>query len=157
MCEDIEKSIKNNDPATAVSIIRCLKGGNRKIENTPVHDKSGKLLINSKDTPKRWREFFFGSLNVFSPIDPNLIGQIQTPPCSALEENRQNAQLSIEEVRRAVSQMKSRKAPGSDEVSVDILKFGGEIVIRWLVSIFTDMWQNEHVVQDWSVTTLISI
>ena len=53
VCEDIEMSMKNNDPTTAFSIIRCLKGGSKRVENMPVHDKSGKLLVNSKDALKR--------------------------------------------------------------------------------------------------------
>ena len=50
VCENIEKSIKNNDPMTAFSIIRRLRGGSKRDENMPVQDKSGKLLVNSRDT-----------------------------------------------------------------------------------------------------------
>jgi len=62
--ENIEKPMKNNDPATAYSIIRHLNGGSRRQENVPVQDKSRKLLVNSRDTLKRWCEFFCESLNV---------------------------------------------------------------------------------------------
>ncbi|CAF3322583.1 unnamed protein product [Rotaria socialis] len=53
--------------------------------------------------------------------------------------------------------MKSRKAPGSDEVKADILKAGGEPVIKWLHEMFTDMWENEQVVKEWSSATLIRL
>ncbi|CAF4531784.1 unnamed protein product, partial [Rotaria sp. Silwood2] len=144
VCENIEKSIKNNDPMTAFSIIRRLRGGSKRDENMPVQDKSGKLLVNSKDTLKRWREFFYETLNVDSSIDQNLIDLIETSTLSITEERRQNAPLSIEEVKKALSQMKSRRAPGSDEVTVDILKAGGEPIIRWLFEFFTDVWENEQ-------------
>jgi hypothetical protein len=139
VCEDIERSIRNNDRVTVFSIIRRLKGGGKRVENSPVQDKNGKLLMNSKDTLERWREFFSESLNVSSMIDQNLIDQIEIPSLSAFEEHRQNALPSIEEVRKALSQMKSRKAPGSDEVTIDILKAGDEPVIRWLLNLFTDV------------------
>ena len=58
VCENIERSMKTNDPMTAFSIIRRLRGGSKRDENMPVQDKSGKLLVNSKDTLKRWCEFF---------------------------------------------------------------------------------------------------
>ncbi|CAF4748714.1 unnamed protein product, partial [Rotaria socialis] len=64
VCEDIEKSIKNKDPATAFSIIRRLRGGSKRVENIPVQDKNGKLLVNSRDTLKRWGGFFCETLNV---------------------------------------------------------------------------------------------
>ena len=51
--ENIEKSIKNNDPVTAFPIIRRLRGGSKRDENVPVQDKSGKILVNSRDTLKR--------------------------------------------------------------------------------------------------------
>ncbi len=86
--------------------------------------------MNSTDTLKRWREFFCEALNVCSSINQNLIDQIHIPTLSTTEEHTQNAQPSIEEVIKAVNQMKSRKAPGSNEVTVDILKAGGEPVIR---------------------------
>ena len=39
VCENIEKSIKNNDPVTAFSIIRRLGKGSKIDENMPVQDK----------------------------------------------------------------------------------------------------------------------
>jgi hypothetical protein len=157
VCEDIERFIRNNDPARAFSIIRRLRGGSKRDENMPVQDKSGKLLVNSRDTLKRWREFFYETLNVCSSIDQDLIDQIEIPTLSSTEERRQNAQISIEEVRKALNQMKSRKAPGSDEITADILKAGGEPVIQWLLSFFTDVWENEQMVKEWNMTTLIKL
>jgi hypothetical protein len=88
---------------------------------------------------KRWCEFFCESLNVRSSIDRKLIDQIQVPILSRIEEHRQNVQPSIDEVRKAMNQMQSRKAPGSDEVTADIMKAGGEPVIRWLFKLCTDV------------------
>ncbi|CAF1454133.1 unnamed protein product [Rotaria sp. Silwood1] len=88
VCEDIEKSIKNNDLVTAFSIIRRLRGGSKRDENMPVQDKSGELLVNSKDTLKRWREYFHETLNVTTSIDQDLIDQIQILTLSTTEERR---------------------------------------------------------------------
>ncbi|CAF2169496.1 unnamed protein product [Rotaria magnacalcarata] len=157
ICEDIEKFIKINDPANAFSIIRRLKRGNKRVENMPIKDKNGKLLVNSTDQLERWREYFCELFNIHSTVDPDVINEIQitTPSRSDLE--RQNAQPSIEEVERALNQMKSRKAPGSDEVTADILKAGGEPVIKWLHEIFNDVWENEKMVKEWSSVTLVRL
>jgi hypothetical protein len=63
VCEDIERSITNNDPETAFSIIRRLRGVSKRVENIPVQDKTGKLLVNLRDILKRWCEFFCESLD----------------------------------------------------------------------------------------------
>ncbi|CAF4494719.1 unnamed protein product, partial [Rotaria sp. Silwood2] len=157
VCEDIEKSIRNNDPVTAFSIIRRLKGGGKRDNNTPVQDKSGKVLVNPKDTLDRWREFFHETLNVTTSTGQHLIDQIQIPTLSAIEEYRQNMSISIDEVRKALKQMKLRKAPGSDEITADILQAGGEPVIQWLFKFFTEIWENEQMVKEWSMTTLIKL
>jgi hypothetical protein len=60
-------------------------------------------------------------------------------------------------VKRAVNKMKSRKAQGSDEVTVNILKAGGEPEIRRLLKFFTDLWKNEPMVKEWSVAILIKV
>ncbi|CAF4045409.1 unnamed protein product, partial [Rotaria magnacalcarata] len=130
VCERIEKSIKSNDPATAFSIIRRLKGGSKRVENMPIGDKNGKLLVNSTDQLERWREYFCELLNVHSTVDPYVINEVQITTPSRLDLKRQNKQPSFEEVKIVLNQMKSRKAPGSDEVTADILKAGGEKVIE---------------------------
>jgi hypothetical protein len=53
--------------------------------------------------------------------------------------------------------MKSRKAPGNDEVTADVLKAGGPPVLRWLYEIFTDVWKNEEIVEDWNLAILIRL
>ncbi len=53
VCENIAKSIKDNNPATAFSIIRRIRGGNKRVEKIPVDDKTGKLFMNSRDILKR--------------------------------------------------------------------------------------------------------
>ena len=109
-----------------------------------IKDKSGKLLLNSADRLERWRGYFNEIFNVPSVIDSNLINEIHIDTISKDEEEQQNALPSIEEIRRMLNQMKYRKAPGSDEITANILKAGGAPVIQWLQEIFTGVWKNEQ-------------
>ncbi|CAF1203414.1 unnamed protein product [Adineta steineri] len=156
ICEEVENSIKLNDPANAFSIIRRLRGGSKRVENMPIKDRNGNLLLNSSDRLERWREYFHELFNVPSIVDQKIIDEIQIGTLSE-EEKRQNAAPSIEEVRKALFQMKSRKAPGNDEITADLLKAGGEPVIHWLYGIFVDIWKNEVMVQDWNLAILIRL
>ena len=157
ICEEIETSIKIHDPATAFSIIRRLRGGSKRVENMPIKDRNGKLLVNSVDRLERWREYFKELFNVPTAVDPDRIDEIQIDDIPKKEEERQNAQPSVEEIRKALNQMKSRKAPGNDEVTSDILKAGGEPVIKWLYELFYDIWKNEEMVEEWNLAILIRL
>ncbi|CAF1529412.1 unnamed protein product, partial [Didymodactylos carnosus] len=116
VCEEIEGTIKLNDPATAFAIIRRLRGGNKRVENMPIKDKNGALLVNSTDRLQRWREYFDELLNVPSAVDQVLIDSIPESQLTRSEEKRQSAVPTIQEVETALKQMKSRKAPGDDGV-----------------------------------------
>ena len=139
VCEEIEKAIKLNDPATAFGIVWRLRGGSKRVENMPIKDKNGVLLLNSADRLKRWKEYFDDLLNVPSTVDQPLIDNIEEQQLTLREERRQNAVPTIQEVKAALLQMKSPKAPGNDEITVDLLKAGGAPVVSWLHSIFMDV------------------
>ncbi|CAM4860611.1 unnamed protein product [Rotaria socialis] len=121
VCEGIEKSTKSNDPVTVFSIIRRLKGGSKRLENIPIEDKNVKLLVSSTDQLEHWREYFCELLNAYSTVDPCVINEVQITIASRLDLERQNAQPSFE------------------EVTADILKAGGEPVIKWLHKMFADV------------------
>jgi hypothetical protein len=53
--------------------------------------------------------------------------------------------------------MKPRKAPGNDEITADLLKAGGEPVIKWLYEIFSDIWEQEEMVEEWNLAVLIKL
>ncbi|CAF4497680.1 unnamed protein product, partial [Rotaria magnacalcarata] len=89
--------------------------------------------------------------------DLQLIDQIKIKIIEKNEEERQNIQPTISEVRKALNQMKSRKAPGNDEITADLLKAGGEPVIKWLHEIFSDVWKQEEMVEEWNLAILIKL
>ncbi|CAF3911944.1 unnamed protein product [Rotaria magnacalcarata] len=127
------------------------------MENMPIKDKHGKLILNSTDQLERWREFFDDLLNVSTVVDLQLIDQIKIKIIEKNDEERQNMQPTISEVRKALNQMKSRKDPGNDEITADLLKAGGEPVIKWLHEIFSDVWKQEEMVGEWNLAILIKL
>ncbi|CAF1602087.1 unnamed protein product, partial [Didymodactylos carnosus] len=136
---------------------RRLRGGNKRVENMPIKDKNGALLVNSTDRLQRWREYFAELLNVPSAVDQVLTDSIPESQLTRSEEKRQSAVPTIQEVETALKQMKSRKAPGDDGVTADLLKAGGAPVVRWLYEIFTDVWKNEEMVEEWTLAILIRL
>lgn len=155
--KEIETAMKQHDPATAYAMIRRLRGGKQRVESMPLQDKNGMLLLNSMDRLERWKEYFQELLNVNCVVDQALIDQIQPAHIPAQEIRRQGEPPTVEEVRQALKQMKSRKAPGNDDVTADLLKAGGAPVLNWLHEMFVDIWKTEEIVEDWTLAILIRL
>src|SRR3990167_5878699 len=95
-------------------------------------------------------------LNVHTFVDPSIIiEQIDVPSISKIEQDRQDKLPSLVEVREAIRQMKSRKAPRNDDVTADLIKAGGLRIAIWLHDIFVDVWKREEMVTDWTLAILI--
>ena len=154
---EIETAIQQHDPATKFATIRRLRGGKQRVENMPLRDKNGTLLVNSSDKIERWKEYFQQLLNVDSVVDQMLIDQIQPAHISVQEARRQEKPPTIGEVQQALNQMKNRRAPGNDNITADLLKAGGIIVVSWLHELFVDIWTSEEIVEDWTLAILIRL
>ncbi|CAF3383680.1 unnamed protein product [Rotaria sp. Silwood2] len=134
---EIENTIKQHDPATAYAIIRRLRGRRQNVENMPIHNKNGILLVNSKARLESWKEFYSELLNVNSIIVPILLDQIKPTSLSTMERRRQDKEPTLDVMQQALKQMKNRKAPCKDDTTVELLKAGGMPVIRWLHDILS--------------------
>ncbi|CAF5042879.1 unnamed protein product, partial [Rotaria magnacalcarata] len=92
-----------------------------------------------------------------SAVGTHTIDSISIPNISTLEIQRQDKIPTLEEIQLALSQMKSKKAPGNDGITVDILKAGGTPVLIWLKELFVEMWGNERIPENWSSAILIPL
>ena len=106
------------------------KGENGREEE--VKDVNGRLLLDSGDVRKRWAELFEELLNVDDPREANIVavrGGARMPVFGA----RIVADITKEEVQKAVEVTKAGKAPGLDGVPTECLEKGGVTVVEWLV------------------------
>ena len=62
--------------------------------------------------------------------------------------------ISLEEVREAVKEMQSGKAPGRDGFPVKCLKKGGMAVLEWFVRLFNASFDMGVVPMDWHGTCI---
>ena len=56
---------------------------------------------------------------------------------------------SKEELDKAMNLLKRNKSPGTDNITSEILKDGGEAVREWLLRICQLMWQTEATPAEW--------
>ncbi|XP_053504574.1 probable RNA-directed DNA polymerase from transposon BS isoform X2 [Ictalurus furcatus] len=61
------------------------------------------------------------------------------------------------EVAAAIRHLKNNKAPGLDQISAEMLKAGGDEVVRVLTTLLNDCWHMERVPNDWRQGVIVKL
>ncbi|BHF76078.1 hypothetical protein SprV_0501917600 [Sparganum proliferum] len=126
---------KNSSPRSKLSTVR----------------RRGAALLSSALT--RWAEQFRGVLNRPSAISDAAIDRL-----SQVETNVDlDLPPSLQETIRAVQQLSSGKAPGSDAIPAEVYKHGGPQLIDYLTALFQEMWRQGEVPQDFKDATIVHL
>ena len=129
MCiERLGNDFDGNKKLFWMEVKRVKKGEEAREEM--VKDVNSQILRDGVEVRRRWAEYFEQVLNVADVRESNInvVGNWM-PVLGHLNETL----ISLEEVREAVNEMKSDKAPGLDGFPVECLKKDGMAVMEWLV------------------------
>ncbi|BHF71810.1 hypothetical protein SprV_0401487000 [Sparganum proliferum] len=102
------------------------------------------LLIEKAPILQRWAGHFRGVLSRPSTISEAAIARLPQAETNA----DLNLPPSLHETIRAVQQLSSGKAPGSDAIPTVIYKHGGPQLMDYLAALFQDMWRQREVPRD---------
>nr|VZI50162.1 unnamed protein product [Spirometra erinaceieuropaei] len=120
----------------------------------PLLSADGSTLLTEK-TPilQRWAEHFRGVLN-----RPSAISDVAIARLPQVETNVDlDLPPSLQETIRAVQQLSSGKAPGSDAIRSEVYKHGGPQLMDHLTALFQEMWRQGEVPQDFQDATIVHL
>nr|VZI27867.1 unnamed protein product [Spirometra erinaceieuropaei] len=101
----------------------------------------------------RWAEHFRGVLN-----RPSVISDAAIERLPQVETNVDlDLPPSLQETIRAVQQLSSAKAPGSDAIPAEVYKHGGPQLMDHLTALFQEMWRQGEVPQDFKDATIVHL
>ena len=66
-------------------------------------------------------------------------------------------EMSLEEVKKAISKMKFGKAPGPDEVNLEMILALGDEGVLWVHRVMQAIWKGKRVPNDWLESILVPI
>ena len=122
LASEAEEAASRNDMKTLYSIMQTLSGKFGKSE-CPVKNKHGKAIAGEGEQKNRWREHFEEILNRPSPTNPpDILPAEADLPVECGTPTKQ-------EIKKAIRQMKSGKAPGPDNIPAETLKVDVEETI----------------------------
>nr|VZI35331.1 unnamed protein product [Spirometra erinaceieuropaei] len=151
--EEIQGYADRNEWKNFFSAIKAVYGPPTK-DTAPLLSADGSTLLTEKtQILQRWAEHFRGVLNRPSVISEAAIAR--------LPQVATNADLdlppSLQETTRAVLQLSSGKAPGSDAIPAEVYKHGGPLLMDHLTALFQEMWRQGEVPQDFKDATIVHL
>nr|VZI51540.1 unnamed protein product [Spirometra erinaceieuropaei] len=151
--EEIQGYADRNEWKNFFSAIKAVYGPPTK-GTAPLLSADGSTLLTEKtQILQRWAEHFQGVLNrpfTISDAAIHRLPQVETnvdldlPP-------------SLQETIRAVQQLSSGKAPGSDAIPAEVYKHGGPQLMDHLDALFQEMWRQVEVPQDFKDATIVHL
>nr|VZI48729.1 unnamed protein product [Spirometra erinaceieuropaei] len=151
--EEIQGYADRNEWKTffsAIKVVYCLltKG------IAPLLSADGStLLSDNTQILQRWAEHFRGVLNRPSTISDAVI--------TRLPQAESNTDLglpsSLQETIRAVQQLSSGKASGSDAIPAEVCKHGRSHLMDHLTALFQEMWRQGEIPQDFKYSTIVHL
>nr|VZI28846.1 unnamed protein product [Spirometra erinaceieuropaei] len=153
LTEEIQRYVDRNEWKNFFSAINAVYGPPTK-GTAPLLSADGSTLLTEKtQILQRWAEHFWGVLNRPSVISDAAIAR--------LPQVETNVDLdlppSLQETIRAVQQLSSGKATGSDAIPAEVYKHGGPQLIDHLTALFQEMWRQGKVPQDFKDETIVHL
>ena len=113
----------------------------------------GHLVVGKYQNAQLKKEYFANLLNVKRAISPDfsMISPSISDVCVS------DAPPSLEETREMVCRLKNHKASGICNISAEVLKDGGECIVRWLHEIIVEVWNSGEAPPDWKKALIVPV
>ena len=109
------------------------------------HDKDGNILFESNQINDRWKEYIKDLYDDENRKDDVTI------------ENEEGPYILMSEVKYAMENMKNRKAPGRDEITIEHLKALNENGLKILTDLCNEIYRTGHLPDDLKHSIFIKI
>ena len=153
LCETVDRHSKSGDARLAFKAIRELRSTGSRPRSSVVLAADGSVL-SEEDAPKRWAEYFEELHGANPPSRELADGDIA---CLTPDPPLNTDEPTLEEVRKAVGQLKDGKAPGNCGVFAEMLKAGGEAALRGLHALICSVWSSGVIPTDWKRGIVVPI
>ena len=149
---DLEVAASKHEYNTLYRTLRRLSGKS-KVTNDNIRNTNGTFVKSSIECLKRWREFFE---ELYSHHQPHT--QYEDPPSVAPPRyGMSDNEPTMQEVKAAIQTLKNGKAPGTDQITAEAIKAGGDILLHRLHILLQTIWRTEQVPTTWKKAIVIPI
>ena len=151
--KETEKLINKNDGRSQRLAYEAIGELNGRVSNNkefPVRDGDGSLLTKSDNIRNRWREHFQTVLNRPVPPDEDI------PPAQE-DLNIDTGEIRLEEVIKAIRQLKNYKAPGEDGLFPEMFKVEEDGLVFALRKLCNEIWVTGIIPSGWKNGVIVKV
>jgi len=120
-------------------------------------DKAGNLLSKKSDTKERWTEHFKEELNRDTIGNPITISDDEGFDLEEVIQEIAVNEPALGEVEEAVKKLRSRKAPGFDNITAELLETNVEFPARKIQELLLKVWKFEVIPEAWKRGLIIKL
>ena len=154
LCETVESHLNTSDARPAYTAIRSLRSSKPPARSPTVRAADGTILSEDQAVKARWAGYFEELYRADPPSRELPADAVQAlvadPPVSC-------DPPTLDEVRKALSQLKDGKAPGVCGVYAEMLKAGGEAALLSLHTLICSVWSTGVIPTDWKQGIVVPI
>ena len=149
---EIEENGRKRDVREMYKGINSVKKGFQSRSNV-VRDENGDLTADREGVLNRWKRYFEQLLNVHR----NQGGSNDDEDSNSETDEREMDEPSLEEVWEAVRKLKNNKAAGVDEIPSELIRYGGEDLIRRIHKLICAIWNKQVLPEEWKEAIIVPI
>ena len=161
-------AVKSGRGGSLLKDLKVLQLSQRSKANSALKSANGQdRLVRTEDKLERWRQHFADVTNLPTVVRESSLSRVpqvnhhgggtDSSEVTTGGEDDLVCVPSKEEIREAIAQLKNNKAPGEDEITAEMLKLGGEPIVKWLTRLSHSIWHSEEVPKDWRKQLVIPL
>ena len=137
-CKEVEECNRWNNTQKLFRTVKEISGEFQAKLST-VKDENGKKLDNKEEIRNRWKRHFDSLYNEQNPVDVTVLTEL---PATNKQEHMEN--ILKEEVVDAIRHLKYKKAPGEDNITAEMVRFGGECSVKMMNALCQKIWEEKQ-------------
>ena len=120
--------------------------GRHPCTNTFLLNKSETTFRNKTEKAEIWKEHFDKLLNT---EDPKELIKTENKESGEVEVE----EITIEDVEKAVRNLRNNKVLGTDGIQSELIKYGGYKLLNRIYELVRQIWEEERIPAEWKETT----
>ena len=123
-----------------------------------IKDKEGNILMEKEKVRNRWTEYCRELYEDKDKTNGELRELVQelkeiSPP----QRNDEEEDILEAEVERAIKRLKNNKSPGVDGITSEMIKAGGQRLMKEIHGMCNQIWRGESTPEEWIQSVLVTI